>query len=661
LATLDIQATCFKLLQKDRVIDPSYTLKECFRRYINPNNLNFDDPRIWERLYDNDVLSVFQWDAASGRKGILATQPQNLAELTAANGLIRLMTAEGEEDQMERFVRIKNNPEDFETEMVRIGLTLEQRQIMHEELDQYNGCAAMQESFMVLSQRLAGYSLKEADALRKTVAKKKMAEITAQKELWWERLDNCTETVRNYLWSVIIAPSLGYGFSLNHALPYSIIGIQCILMGGVLFPPIYWQTACLLQRSGALDGKGANYNKIAKAVAMLSKQGVNIRPIDINKSERDFMLDAEKNIIHYGLEGVKGLKTKAVENILEMRPFESMLDCMVRTGADITSMVSLVKAGAFDGFAPRAENIKTLSRIRAGQKEKLNGQNFLMLSREGHWPTDTPELAMAQRIFNFTQYLKGLANNDILEDEYPLDDRACTFLDEIEYEHNGHGLSKKGWKYLYDLRLQPMKQYLIDHQDEMLDKVNGGLIDEWRDKYFPNNDFAQWEIETMGLCFADHPHLRVVNVDNFDDLPQEPAIATIFTPKNSKRRIPLYKLTMICGIVIAKDKLHSTITLLTADGPVDVKFRKEQFAHYDAQISQQVGGKKKVVERSWLNRGVGLIVHGMRQDDMFMAKTYKNSPMHHSAYRITEVLSTGKIEVQKDRKKGRAEEDESEE
>lgn len=86
LSTLDIQATTFKQLQKDGVIDPSLTLKECFRKYIDPNKIDTTDPVIWDALYNNDVLSIFQFDAASGRKGVLATKPENFQEMTALNG-----------------------------------------------------------------------------------------------------------------------------------------------------------------------------------------------------------------------------------------------------------------------------------------------------------------------------------------------------------------------------------------------------------------------------------------------------------------------------------------------------------------------------------------------------------------------------------------------
>ena len=675
LSTLDIQATCFKLLQKYEKIDPNLTLKECFRKYINPNLIDFDQPEIWEKLYNNEVLSIFQWDAASGRKGILAAKPQSLSELTSLNGLIRLMTTEGEEDQIERFVANKADPGRFEREMVDHRVPDALRAKMHEVLDGYNGCAATQESFMVLSQELVGFTLKEADALRKTVAKKKMAEITKQHELFTSKgLERGLEaSVVEYLWTVVVKPSLGYGFSLNHALPYSIIGVQCVLMGGVLFHPIYWQAACLLQRSGALDGKSTDYNKIAKAVSLLTKQGVRVEMLNINRSGRDFEIDEADNTIYFGFSGIKGLKADALYEILDKRPFESMLDCKVKTGADVTSMVALVKAGAFNDFGSIEDHINVLSRFMADQKIELNGQNYSTLYKVGMWPEDNVRLVAAKRWFEFYTYLKKLPNGKIAihdpknaTDYFGTNSKVMEFLEAFEmtpencpylFQQFGDtwGINKKAIKKVYDNYLRPMKQYLIDNQAEMVEKFNTLSVDMWREKYFPSNQTpAQWEIETMGLCFHEHPMTHVMNLSNFDDLPAEPQIASIFKIKG--RNIPIYQLTMIAGIVIAKDKLHSTITLLTSTGPVEVKFRKQQFASYDAQISKKVGDKKQIVERSWLNRGVGLIVHGMRQDDQFIAKTYKNSKMKHTAYKVTSILPTGKLEVQKERKKGIMEE-----
>jgi len=667
LSTLSIQTQCFKLLQQHGVIDANLTLKQCYERYIFPDVIDFSDKRIWDNLYNNETLAVFQWDKESGRKGILATHPENLDEMSSVNGLIRLISEGEGETQLERFCRMKKNPfVAFEEEMQRYELPDDVRFIMHEELDRYNGCAATQESFMILCQRIAGYSLAEADKVRKIIAKKKMDEIDQLRSQWKEKCPG-DERQKQYLYDVILKPSEGYAFAKAHADAYSIIGVQCLLLGGILFPAIYWQTAMLLQSSGSLDGKATDYNKIANAVTAIRQLGVTIKPVDINKSQREFTLNAEEEAIYFGLDGVKGLKKNTIEAILEQRPFINMMDFISKTKADITSIITLIKAGAFDEFHTRQEAIDMLAECRAETKQKLNGQNLIMINRLKLWPEDTEELQYARRAFNFTQYIKKLPNWQLMGTEYdiseyyPLDERACKFLDEIEYKHNGVALNKAEWKYQLDVAVRPMKQYLIDNQIDMLDKVNNQILQDWKAKYWPHDVLSYYEIETLGINFSKHPLTHVVKgLSNFYELPETPTIKSIFTAK-SGRNVPLYELSMICGICIAKDKMHSLFTLLTADGPVEVKMRKEQFAHYDSQISQIQGEHKKIIEKSWLNRGNALIVHGMRQDDTFIAKTYKNSPMKHVLYKIIQVHDDGHCDVQKERKKGKEETDDSNE
>lgn len=667
LSTLDIQATCFKLLQQHNIIDPNLSLRECFQKYIDINKIDYSNTKIWDNLFENKVLDVFQFNAASGRKGVLAMHPTSLEEMTFLNAAIRLVTPEGEEDQIQRAIKFKGHLDDFETEMIKNGVSPERRKIMHEELDKTNGCCAGQETFMTLSQRLVGFTLKEADALRKVIAKKKVAEVAKQQELFMTKALNsgCTQREAEYLWKICIDPSKSYSFNYSHGEAYSMIGVQCLVMGGMLFSSIYWQTACLLQRSGSLDGKSADYNKIAKAVSQLIKQNVNIAPIDINKSQEQFALDEATNTIYFGFSAIKGVKDKVISKIYEERPFESMFDFIVRTGADITSTVSLIKAGAFDQFGTRQQHIDQLAKYEADQKEKLNGQNLAMIAKKGYWPQTTPELIDSLHCFNFTQYLKVIAKKmpeieTYGKDYYWLDDRAKDYLDRIGYEYTSDYLLKISWKGYYDIMMAPIKEYLATYQDEVLSEVNKAAIAEWKENYFPLKESeAQWEIATMGICFKEHPMAHLINVANFEEMPTEPEIDKIIPIKD--RLIPMYKLSMIAGIVIAKDKLHSSFTLLTANGPVECKLRKPVFAHYDSQISKKVDGKKKVIEKSWLNRGSMVLCHGMRQDDIFMCKTYKNSPMKHELYKITEILPNGKVNVQKERPTGQEEEDKNDE
>ena len=677
LSTIDIQSTCFQLLQKDGVIDPSLTLRECYQKYIDVNKIDYDNPEIWKHLFVNDVLSVFQFDQPSGRKGVIATHPRSLEQMTCLNAAIRLITPEGEEDQIERFFKYGENLQLFEDELNERNIPDWMKKIIHRELDKTNGCCLAQETLMILCMELAKYSLGEANTIRKVLAKKKVNEIAVQEELFCSRLkeQNLTDEQSQYLWRAFIKPQMNYSFCRAHGLGYSMVGVQCILLGGILFPPIYWQTACLLQRSGALDGKAADYNKIAKAVSALIQQGVKIAPLDINKSENEFRLDTENNQIYFGFAGTKGLKEKVVNSILQDRPYVSVHDFIERSAPDVTSLVCLAKAGAFDNFGSRIDIVNEICNLKAEVKEKLNGQNLAGIARLGLWPEGYD---FEKRVFAFTQYLRKCDRDRKKEtgeasDYFILDERSKEFLSEIPEitDPEADTLSKATWKMIADCYMAPIKRYLTENQEKAVQAFNSEERQIFHDKYFLNDDFPQWEIETMGICFGEHPLQKTVDHYNndgndktpkfidFNTLSQEPEPARFFPLKTGKM-VPLYDLYIICGIVIAKDKLKGIVTILTPTGPVDVKFNKARFGYYDKQVSRTVNGKKKVIEKSWFNRGEKVMIHGRRQDDLFMAKTYKNSPMKHTVYKITEINADGTIQVQQERKIGNMEESENE-
>ena len=100
------------------------------------------------------------------------------------------------------------------------------------------------------------------------------------------------------------------------------------------------------------------------------------------------------------------------------------------------------------------------------------------------------------------------------------------------------------------------------------------------------------------------------------------------------------------------DKAKSTVSLLTTTGVVTVKFRKDYFSLFDKQISQkQEDGKKKIVEKSWFNKGNMIIIQGIRRGDNFIAKKY-NSTIGHQLYKIEKIDENGDIEIIDKRKQG---------
>ena len=88
---------------------------------------------------------------------------------------------------------------------------------------------------------------------------------------------------------------------------------------------------------------------------------------------------------------------------------------------------------------------------------------------------------------------------------------------------------------------------------------------------------------------------------------------------------------------ISKNNTKASITILTTDGVVNVKFTKEYYAMFNRQISEkQSDGTKKVLEKGWFSRGTKVLITGFRREDTFVAKTYKATPTH-QLYRIINV------------------------
>ena len=162
------------------------------------------------------------------------------------------------------------------------------------------------------------------------------------------------------------------------------------------------------------------------------------------------------------------------------------------------------------------------------------------------------------------------------------------------------------------------------------------------DKYALGNT-SKWEMDSLSFYYGPH-ELQDINevygVCNYFNLPEIPPVDKIFYKK--EKPIVMYKLNTIAGTVIDKNKAKHTVTLLTTNGVVNVKFYKTQFVKYDKQISERdKDGKKKVIEKSWFTRGNKLMIHGIRRDDFFIPKKYSNSLFDSSLILIDGITDNG--------------------
>ena len=659
------------LLQEYGEIEKYLSLREIYNKYFHPNVLPLDRLDYWKALEEGSVLNIFQFDSDVGSQAAKKIKPTAILEMTDANGLMRLMTAEkGQETPMEKYVRFKNDISLWYKEMDAEGLTKEEQKVLEPYFLQSYGVPPSQEQMMMMlmDEKICGFSLAEANAARKIVGKKQMSKIP---ELQQKVYDMATsEAMGKYVWTFGIGPQMGYSFSIIHALAYSFIGYQTIHIA-TNWNPIYWNTACLIVNSGSLEEdeyeddeegnavkrteKGTDYAKNAKAIGDMISKGINVSLVDINHSTYSFEPDVEHNQILFGMKALSNVSSDIIEQIEKGRPYASLKDFMLRCPLTKTVMINLIKAGAFDeieknGLGERKHIMAYYISKVCEPKNRLTLQNFNGLIQRNLIPED---LEMQVRVYNFTKYLKTRKVGKY----YTFDDACINFFNKFYSEQSDNlevinGITcilQDKWDKIYQKEMDAARDWLKTNQQEMLKVYNMTLFKEMWDKYAAGTT-SKWEMDS--LCFYHGEH-ELANINtykygivDFFSLSPEPEVDYFF--KKGGNKIPIYKLHRIIGTVIGKNDNKSTVTLLTTTGVTTVKFSREYYAMFKKQISQ-VGtdGKKHVVEKSWFTRGTMIMVTGFRRDDMFVGKTYAATEGH-QLYKITEVIGND-IKLQHER------------
>lgn len=682
-----------KLLQEDGIIEKDLSLKEAYDKYLHPDVLPLDDKKTWSVIQEASSLDLFQLDSDIGRQGAKKVKPNTILEMSAVNGLIRLMTTEkNAESWLDKYTRFKNNPQDITIEMNRYKLTEEEQKTLKKYVGETYGIGISQEQLMrvLMDENLCNYSLKEANKARKIVSKKKMAEIPNFKKKVYETAKS--KAIANYVWDYIVAPGLGYSFSDIHSLSYSFIGFQTAYLA-THWNSIYWNTACLIVNSGSLEEdvlvddedenneeveetvkkkeKATDYAKIAKALGNIISKNIKVSLIDINKSDYSFKPDVNNNEILFGMKALSNINGATIEQIKAGRPYLGIVDFMERCPLNKSAMISLIKSGAFDkleeNFAKEMNTsprkitmIYYISKI-CEAKKKITLQNFNGLIQQNLIHN---KLILEKQIYLFTKYLKAnckVGQYFVLKDEKSEDFYMKNFdTDQLEIVNGLTCILQSKWEKIYQTAMDEVRIWIKDNQEEILNKFNTILFKECWEKYAKGNE-SSYEMEA--LCFYYHKHeLADINTNkygivDFYSLNKEPEIANFF--RRNGRDIPIYKIYKIAGTVIGKNDTRSSISLLTPTGVVNVKFTREYYAMFNKQISElQEDGTKKVIEKSWFSRGVKLLVAGYRRDDSFTAKVYKNSNSFHQLYKITDVYSNGEIKLCHDRKVSKTDEEE---
>lgn len=586
--------TCLDLLCDHGYIERQSTLRETYEKYLGIYNIEREDAKMWKMVWNHEILSLFQMEQQSGIQGIALAKPKNVNDLAVLNSVIRLMAQDKESDTpLVTWAKYRQNINLWKQEMIKYGLSAEEIHWLMNHSAITDGICESQEGLMSLVQeeRLGGNSLNFADKCRKALAKKIGGLFDECEQEFYKNIveKGCSEKLAHYVWDVLLRVQRGYSFNRSHCLAYSLVALQEMNLA-FKYPIIFWNCACLITDSGGAEQdeddeetRSTDYKKMATAISKMIQAGIKIEPPNINTSSYTFTPDVENNRILFGLSGMLNVGEDIIQATIKNRPYISPRDYLNKAKPKKSAMISLIKSGAFDQMMDRKICMGWYLWEVCDKKERLTLQNMPSLIKYGLIPEDTEERLLAHRVYEFNRYLKAVCK--INNETYKLDPRAIDFLNEIECEQlidENMNVSTKAWDKVYQKYMDIFRFWITENKEQILTDLNTIIFKEQWDKY-AKGTISTWEMEA--LCYYYHEHeLKNVNfgmygIANFFKLPEEPIIERTF--EKGGKTINLFKLTKICGTCIAKNKNKATVTLLTCDGVVNVRFNKSYFSMFD--------------------------------------------------------------------------------
>ena len=357
------------------------------------DHLPLDDEKTYELFRSGRTACVFQFDSSGMRDLLRRAKPRVFADLAALNALYRPGALDA--GTVEEYVRRRSG-----TSKVTYPLP-EIQDVLEETL----GILVYQEQVMQIAQRVAGYSLAEADLLRKAIGKKKREIMAAEAKNFFNRAKEHGTPLKKVqeLWG-LIEPFARYGFPKAHAVAYALVAYRTAYLKAHY--PVDFLAATLSAEIGSTDG-------IVKVIGDCVEMGIPVLPPDINESRQKFA--AVGPAIRFGLAAVKGVGDAAAEAILEERrkgPFLSFTDFALRLDSHLVNkrtLDALIGAGAFDSLGKNratlaAASERVFARAARAREEQEIGQSTLFGgSAEEPLPAgedfpDLPEWSLEERL-----------------------------------------------------------------------------------------------------------------------------------------------------------------------------------------------------------------------------------------------------------------------
>ncbi len=329
-----------------------------------------DDKETYDMLASGRTSGVFQLESAGMTGVCVGMRAKNIEDITAVIALYR----PGPMDSIPRFLEASVNPDKIRYK----------HPLLEPILNVTYGCIVYQEQVIEIFRRLAGFSLGQADMIRRAMSKKKMAEIQKERRTFifgdGERgipgavKNGVPEEVAGSIYDEI-TDFANYAFNKAHAVCYAVVAYETA----------YLKCHYPRQYMAALMSSVLGYaEKVAEYTAECQSMGIKLLPPDINHSRSRFAVEGDD--IRYGLVAVKNIGSKFIDGVVEERerggPFTSFNDfCERMYGADLNrrALESLIKAGAFDSLGAKRRQLmeiagQTLDAIADSRRKNVEGQ-----------------------------------------------------------------------------------------------------------------------------------------------------------------------------------------------------------------------------------------------------------------------------------------------
>lgn len=341
-----------------------------YGKRIDFYDMSYDDPKVFEMLSEGKTDAVFQLESAGFKKFMKELKPTCLEDIIAGVSLYR----PGPMDSIPKFVKNKQNPD----EVVYDDPCLENI------LDVTYGCIVYQEQVMKIVQVMGGYSLGQADNIRRIMGKKQVDKIDKEREKFingWQDPEGKK--------SIPGAVKLGhdpavadkifnemkefakYAFNKSHAAAYAHVTYQTAYL------KCYYETEFI---TAILNDRITNADDITKYVSFARSEGIKVLPPDINKSLTYF--NVEDHAIRFGLGGLKHVGTALTDSIIkereengEFKSFDDFITRAVKVGVNKKAIECLILSGAFDAFGhSRSQYMAVYEKVveRAVKDKKSN-------------------------------------------------------------------------------------------------------------------------------------------------------------------------------------------------------------------------------------------------------------------------------------------------